>query len=151
MVLHVLQATSFLTIKKLHYFVSKLDLLVHIQCGRSARVVRGCAMAQAVSRRPVTMESRVRTQVNPCGICGGQSGTGTCFPLSISFHRRSPYSSSGEWTICLLVAAVQRCQSHSIMINQPVWYKQVYSIKVLLIHIMMILMNWIVHYIWENV
>jgi hypothetical protein len=56
-------------------------------------------MAQVVSRRPLIAEARVRARVNPCGICGGQSGTGTgfsleffCFPLSISFHRRSPNS-----------------------------------------------------------
>jgi hypothetical protein len=36
-------------------------------------------MAQIVSRRPLTAEARVRARVNPCGICGGQSGTGTGF------------------------------------------------------------------------
>jgi hypothetical protein len=41
----------------------------------------GC-MAQVVSRRPLTTEAQVRAQVNPCGIGGGQSGTGTGFPLS---------------------------------------------------------------------
>jgi hypothetical protein len=53
-------------------------------------------MAQAVSRRPLTAESRVRSRVGTCGICGGQSGTGTGFlpeyfgfSLSISFHRCS--------------------------------------------------------------
>jgi hypothetical protein len=39
-------------------------------------------MAQAVSRRPLTADSRVRAQVNPCGICVGQSGTGTGFSPS---------------------------------------------------------------------
>jgi hypothetical protein len=34
-------------------------------------------MAQAVSRRPPTAEAWVRSGVGPCGICGGQSGTGT--------------------------------------------------------------------------
>jgi hypothetical protein len=46
----------------------------------------GRAMAQVVSRRHPTAEARVRSRVNPCGICGGQSGTVTGFPLSISFH-----------------------------------------------------------------
>jgi hypothetical protein len=34
-------------------------------------------MAQVVSRRPLTAEARVRSRVNPCGICGVQSGTRT--------------------------------------------------------------------------
>jgi hypothetical protein len=36
-------------------------------------------MAQAVSRRPLTAEARVRSRVSPCGICDGQSDTGTVF------------------------------------------------------------------------
>jgi hypothetical protein len=36
-------------------------------------------MAQAVSHRPVTVESRVRARVSPRGICGGQNFTGTGF------------------------------------------------------------------------
>jgi hypothetical protein len=59
----------------------------------------GRVMAQVVSRRPLTAEARVRDRVNPCGICGGQNGTGTglstsslVFPLSMSFHSRSPNS-----------------------------------------------------------
>ena len=39
----------------------------------------GRAMAQAVSGRPLTAEGRVRSRLSPCGICGGQSGTGTGF------------------------------------------------------------------------
>jgi hypothetical protein len=42
----------------------------------------GRAMAQAVSRRPLTTEAPVRARVNPFGICGGQSGTGTGFSPS---------------------------------------------------------------------
>ena len=60
------------------------------------RSALGRAVAQAVSRRPPTAEARVPSRVSPCGICGGQNGTGTGFfpeyfgfPLSISFHRCS--------------------------------------------------------------
>jgi hypothetical protein len=41
-------------------------------------------MDQAVSPRPLTAEARVRSQVSPCGSCGGQSGTGTGFSPSTS-------------------------------------------------------------------
>jgi hypothetical protein len=41
-------------------------------------------MAQAVSRRPFTAEVRIRARVNPCGIFGSQSGTGTGFSPSSS-------------------------------------------------------------------
>jgi hypothetical protein len=44
----------------------------------------GRAMAQAVSRRPPTAEARFRSRVSPCGICGGQSGTGRGFSPSTS-------------------------------------------------------------------
>jgi hypothetical protein len=68
----------------------------------------GRAMAQVVSRRPLTTEARVRVQVNPCGICGGQSGTGTGFsPSSSVFPCQyiippwlSKLISSGECVIC---------------------------------------------------
>jgi hypothetical protein len=42
-------------------------------------------MAQAVSRRPLTVEARVRSRVSPCEICGGQSGIGTGFSPSCRF------------------------------------------------------------------
>jgi hypothetical protein len=50
------------------------------------RVFRGRAMAQAVSRRPLTAEARVRFRFSPCDICGGQSGTGTGFSPSCRFY-----------------------------------------------------------------
>jgi hypothetical protein len=47
--------------------------------------LQGRAMARVVSRRPLTAEARLRARVNPCGICGAQSGTGTGFSPSSSF------------------------------------------------------------------
>jgi hypothetical protein len=41
------------------------------------------AMAQVVNCWPLTAEAQVRTQIGPSGICGGQSGTGTGFPINI--------------------------------------------------------------------
>jgi hypothetical protein len=48
-------------------------------------LTHGRAMAQEVSRRPPTAEAWVRSRVSLCGICGGQSGTGTGLPRVIRF------------------------------------------------------------------
>ena len=55
---------------------------------------KGRAMAQAVSRRPLTAETRVRSRVGLCGICGGQSGTGTGFSPSTSVFPCHSHSTS---------------------------------------------------------
>ena len=49
-----------------------------------SNIQAGRAMAQAVSRRPLTAEVRVSSRVSPCGICGGHSGNGTGFSPSTS-------------------------------------------------------------------
>ena len=57
------------------------------------RTTTRCAMVQALGRRPLTAETRVRSQSSSCGICGGQNSSGTgffsghfAFPLSVSFQ-----------------------------------------------------------------
>jgi hypothetical protein len=51
---------------------------------RFSKAIKGRTVAQAVSYSPVTAEAQVRARVSPCGICGGQSGTGTGFSPSYS-------------------------------------------------------------------
>jgi hypothetical protein len=46
---------------------------------------RGRAIAQAVSRQLPTAAARVRVRIRPCGICGGQIGTGEGFLRVIRF------------------------------------------------------------------
>jgi hypothetical protein len=66
-------------IKKGRFLISSLLLQVSVSVAHQTHGIMGCAMTQAVSRRPLTAEARIRSRVGPCGICGGQSGTGTGF------------------------------------------------------------------------
>ena len=74
---------------------NSLDFLKRIYCFCLCNGdMLGRAMAQAVSRRPLTAETRIRSQASPCGICGAQSGTATGFSTSTSvFH--SQFHSTG--------------------------------------------------------
>jgi hypothetical protein len=72
-------------------------LFWHPVCS-SLRTRYGRAMAQAVSRRPLSEEVRVRDRVSQREICGGQSVTGVGFfseflgfSPSVSFHRGSQH------------------------------------------------------------
>jgi hypothetical protein len=73
-------------------FFCILQFLLRGRCTHNKQLIRtspvtegrGSAMAQVVSRWSLTAEARIRARVNPCGICGGQSGTGTGFSPSSS-------------------------------------------------------------------
>jgi hypothetical protein len=75
-------------------------------------------MCQVISRRSVIAEARVRdrSRVRPCGMCDGQSDTGTCFSLSHSVFSCQCYSTAalpthislGGRTVVPLGPAVQR-------------------------------------------
>jgi hypothetical protein len=92
----------------------------------------GRAMAQAVTRRPLIVEDRVRSQVNPCRICGGQSVNGTGFfpeffgfPLSVLFHHRSPTHIIWGMKSMSVSGSSSETWSHPIEINQSIhpWLK----------------------------
>jgi hypothetical protein len=59
----------------------------------------GRAVAQAVGHWRLTAGARVRSQVSPCGMCGGQNGTGQIvhrvfgFPAASQHSTTAPYSS----------------------------------------------------------
>jgi hypothetical protein len=59
----------------------------------------GRAMAQAVSRRPVTVEARVRGRVSPCGISGGRNNIETVFIRVLLF---APVSVIPPWLSILI-------------------------------------------------
>jgi hypothetical protein len=77
----------FLRNKKSYKFI---DYQIHTNTSRLCSTckfntcTKGRAMALAVSRRPLTAEVRVRFRLSPCGICCGQSGTGTGYSPSTS-------------------------------------------------------------------
>ena len=60
------------------------------------RTTRRCAMVQALGRRPLTAETKVRSKGSSCGICGGQNSSGASFSPDTSlyhcqYHSSAPY------------------------------------------------------------
>jgi hypothetical protein len=49
--------------------------------------MKGCAVAQAISHQPVTVETSVQTQASPYRISDRQNGTGTGFTQAISVYQ----------------------------------------------------------------
>ena len=73
---------------RFRHWSSRAPLLVYYVC--ELRAAHGRAMTQAVSRRPLAAENRVRSQVSSCEICSVQSGIETgysrSFPPLVSLH-----------------------------------------------------------------
>jgi len=67
-------------------------------------------------RQFVTMETRIQHQASLCRVCGGQSGMGTEFPLSVSCHRHSVFV---HWFIrhqCYIISVVDSiCSSCCVL------------------------------------
>jgi hypothetical protein len=72
------------------YSINWLVFITETECvycavrTESWNVIHTTLQAQAVSRRRVTAEARVRSQASPGGICGGHSVNGTGFSPSTS-------------------------------------------------------------------
>jgi hypothetical protein len=63
------------------------------------KILQGRATAQVVSRLRLSAKARVCYQVSPCGICGGQSGTGTGFSPSPSAFLCQYHSTAASYLL----------------------------------------------------
>jgi hypothetical protein len=68
-------------------------------------------MAQAVRRRPLTVDARVKSQASTCDICGGQNGTVNI--ISLMFHAH----------LCTHYRRYVSLASESVLINDPAQLK----------------------------
>jgi len=74
----------------------------------------GRVVAQVVSHRPLSAESRVQYQASPCEICVGQSGTETGFFPSTSVFLCQYHSSNDHADIHLHVALTRKTNGWSL-------------------------------------
>jgi hypothetical protein len=75
---------------------------------REVELTRGHVIAQAVSRRLLTSEARVRYQGSPCEICDEQSGTGTGFSPSPSVFPCQHHSTAAPYSLMYHLGNGQR-------------------------------------------
>jgi hypothetical protein len=66
-------------------------------------------VAYVVSHQPVTAKPNVQSHVNLCGICNGQSGTGTGFPPSTSLFHCQYHSASAPYLLIQLLQTLCNC------------------------------------------
>ena len=69
------------------------------------------AMTQEVSRRPVTEETKIPSQVNPCEIYGGRGNTGTGFSPRTPVFSCQYHSTSTPHSLRLHVALTRTKQT----------------------------------------
>jgi hypothetical protein len=106
-----LRQTATISLCTLHRWVFPLEALCSL-CSTNwilkqlILVFQDRAVAQSVSRRPVTMEIRIFSQASPFEICGGQSGNLTGFCTSVSVFR-CYFQSSSDLYFHLHVALIK--------------------------------------------
>jgi hypothetical protein len=83
---------------KYTHFPNMFFVILHAALALMLVYYRGCAKTQVVSRRPLTVETRVRAEISPVGFVVGRMSLEQFFPeflgfpLSISFYHGFPYS-----------------------------------------------------------
>jgi hypothetical protein len=65
-------------------------------------------IAQAVRRRPLTVEPLVRSQASPCEVCGGRSGSGRSFSVNISVFPCQDHSTKVPYSFSCTSCCYQR-------------------------------------------